>query len=43
MYCVYIIHLKKINRFYIGTTDNLYLRFKEHKDAVFKDANVMME
>ncbi|MFN5183139.1 MAG: GIY-YIG nuclease family protein [Bacteroidota bacterium] len=38
MYCVYIIHSVKLNRFYIGTTDNFILRFEQHNNAVHKNA-----
>jgi putative endonuclease len=30
MYCVYIIFSEKLNRFYIGTTDNFENRLFEH-------------
>ena len=38
MFCVYIIHSEKLNRFHIGTTDNFHLRLQKHNDAHFKDA-----
>ena len=38
MYCVYIIHSEKLNRFYIGTTDNFKLRLRQHNDALYKNA-----
>jgi putative endonuclease len=33
MYCVYILHSKKINRFYIGFTSNFDVRLEFHLHA----------
>ncbi len=38
MFCVYIIFSEKLNRFYIGTTDNFENRLKQHNVAAFGDA-----
>jgi putative endonuclease len=38
MFCVYIIYSEKLNRFYIGTSDNYLKRLDEHNDIKYKDA-----
>ena len=38
MFCAYIIFSEKLNRFYIGTTDNFADRFKEHNSATYSDS-----
>ena len=38
MFCVYVIYSEKLNRFYIGTTDNFENRLKQHNVAEFSDA-----
>ena len=37
-YCVYILYSKKLNRYYIGTTDDLQKRFTEHNSAHYSDS-----
>ena len=34
MYCVYIIFSEKLNKFYIGTTDNFERRLTEHNTEI---------
>ena len=38
MYLVYVIYSAKLNRYYIGTTDNIERRLQEHNDGVYKDS-----
>jgi len=38
MFCVYILHSQKLNRFYIGTTDDFEKRLAEHNSAINPDA-----
>ena len=38
LYYVYILFSKKLNRFYVGTTDNVDERLKEHNDAAYEKA-----
>ena len=38
MFCVYIIYSSKLNRFYIGTTDNFEIRLKQHNSAAYPDS-----
>ncbi len=35
MFCVYIIYSEKLNRFYIGTTDDFYKRLNEHNSSKY--------
>ena len=37
-YYVYILHSQKLNRFYIGTTDNPANRFIEHNTVKYEDS-----
>ena len=37
-YYVYILHSSKLNRFYIGTTDNVDKRVEEHNTSKYMDA-----
>jgi putative endonuclease len=37
-FSVYILHSVKLNRFYIGTTDNVSRRLEEHNSGFYKDA-----
>ena len=32
------IHSRKLDRFYVGTTDNFDFRLREHNDALYKNA-----
>ena len=34
MYCVYILYSAKLNRFYIGTTNDLTRRMEEHNSGI---------
>jgi putative endonuclease len=38
MFCVYIIYSPKLDRYYIGSTDNFNLRIQEHNNAFYQDA-----
>jgi putative endonuclease len=38
IYSVYILYSFKLNRFYIGTSDDVQRRLLEHNNASFKDA-----
>ena len=38
MFCVYIIFSEKLNKFYIGTTDDFDKRLKQHNSSEFLDA-----
>jgi putative endonuclease len=38
VFCVYIIYSKKLNRFYVGTTDNFTVRLMEHNTPRAFDA-----
>ncbi len=38
MFCVYIIFSEKLDKFYIGTTDDFDKRLKQHNSAIFVDA-----
>ena len=38
MYCVYILFSFKLDRFYIGTTDNIDSRLAEHNNSEYPDA-----
>jgi putative endonuclease len=37
MFVVYIIYSKKLNRYYIGTTDDFERRYAEHNSHHFSD------
>jgi putative endonuclease len=38
MFFVYILFSKKLNRFYIGSSDNFLKRLEEHNDIKYEDA-----
>jgi putative endonuclease len=38
MFCVYIIYSSKLDRYYIGSSDNFNLRLQEHNNALYPDA-----
>jgi len=38
MFYVYILYSEKLNRFYIGSTDNVQKRISEHNSATYADA-----
>jgi len=38
MFCVYIIYSQKLDRYYIGSSDNFDLRIKEHNSGLYSDA-----
>ena len=38
MFFVYILFPKKLNRFYIGSSDNFLKRIEEHNDIKYEDA-----
>ena len=38
MFCVYILYSEKLNRFYIGTTDNAERRLAEHNNTAYTDS-----
>ena len=38
LFCVYIIYSSKLNRFYIGTTDNFEIRLMQHNSAAYPDS-----
>ncbi len=38
MFCVYIIYSPKLDRYYIGSTDNFNLRIQEHNNGLYPDA-----
>lgn len=37
-YCVYILHSGTLNKFYVGETENLEDRIKEHNDGYYKNS-----
>jgi putative endonuclease len=37
-YSVYILFSQKLNRFYVGTTDDVERRLQEHNEGTYKDA-----
>jgi putative endonuclease len=37
-YYVYILHSQKLNRYYVGTTDNPANRLMEHNSIKYEDA-----
>ena len=38
MHYVYILHSEKLNRFYVGETDNIVRRLDEHNTGFFKNS-----
>jgi putative endonuclease len=38
MFSVYVLASKKLNRYYIGTTDDLMKRLAEHNEAKYNDS-----
>ncbi|RTY87502.1 GIY-YIG nuclease family protein [Flavobacterium sp. GT3R68] len=38
MYFIYIIYSKKLNRYYIGTTDDIEKRLNEHNAGFYRDS-----
>lgn len=38
MFCVYILYSEKLNRFYIGTTNDVDRRLAEHNNAAYLDS-----
>ena len=38
MFCVYIIYSSRLDRYYIGSTDNFNLRIQEHNNGLYPDA-----
>ena len=38
IYFIYILYSEKLNRFYVGTTDNVARRVEEHNNALYSGA-----
>jgi putative endonuclease len=38
MYFIYIIYSKKLDRYYVGTTDDIEKRLGEHNSGFYSDA-----
>ncbi len=38
MYFIYIIYSKKLDRYYVGTTDDVLKRFCEHNDGFYNES-----
>jgi putative endonuclease len=38
MYSVYVIYSAKLNRYYIGTTNNVERRLEEHNTGIYKNS-----
>ena len=38
VYYIYIIYSKKLNRFYVGTTDNVAKRIQEHNEGLYSSS-----
>jgi putative endonuclease len=38
MYFIYIIYSKKLDRYYIGTTDKVEVRLREHNSGFYNDS-----
>ena len=38
MFYVYILFSEKLNRYYVGTTDDIVRRLDEHNDGVYRDS-----
>ena len=37
-FSVYILHSERLNKFYIGTTDDVQRRLEEHNSSAYKDS-----